>query len=567
MFDLSLVGDPHPLDEAALDGIAHLSKEYVDLMKKWGPGRAKAHLDFPDPRSKTFANLQLRFRLHAPHQKAMGRWTTLDADALETGVVIGRFRDGAVLVGVQARLVTLLPNGKEEWQWTLKHTIHWCAGVESPKNKPPPTYCTALDNQPGVHAALADGDEELADACMGKLFERESAWGLLELASALASSSIPTTLRASYFDQCMRMVKRVDAECIAAFPLRAMRDELANTGTLSLDHARTLDHLAHAPSPFNGEMTDIEQQLATEVIRNPRERAPCIVLADHLETLGQTLRASLVREQAEAMSYDEVAERGLEFADVDGDKTLAQWIAAWGAHAPAALTAVTDPIPSQVRSAIISWIERATPDNIARLAKEPASLAFVVLGLRSSKPAHITACARIITELGWKDAAHYLLDAMRACSNHALEDLAVAFHDVGRLAATDLRDVLTWLESNALARRRAACIVLQRSGKDDRVLEAMLTHFCDGHPYTERTIARRKTDPRVIPTLLAAFERAEAASLKDGRTLVYTQDYGILSRYLAKLGNTRGKEAWERFKKMGRIERAASDREARREGM
>jgi hypothetical protein len=29
----------------------------------------------------------------------------------------------------------------------------------------------------------------------------------------------------------------------------------------------------------------------------------------------------------------------------------------------------------------------------------------------------------------------------------------------------------------------------------------------------------------------------------------------------------RGKEAWERFKKMGRIDRAAADREARREGV
>jgi hypothetical protein len=99
------------------------------------------------------------------------------------------------------------------------------------------------------------------------------------------------------------------------------------------------------------------------------------------------------------------------------------------------------------------------------------------------------------------------------------------------------------------------------------VLEALLTHFCDGHPFTERAIAKRKTDARVLAALLAAFDRAEAASLKDGRNLVYTTDYRILSRYLAKLGNARGKEAWERYKKMGRIERAASDREARRGGM
>ena len=564
MFGLSLVGDARPLDN--VDGIAHRAKEYVDLMKTWGPGRAKAHLDFPDPRSPAFADLQLRFRLHAPHQKAMGRWPSLDAGALETGVVIGRFRSGEVLVGVQARMVILSPSGKDEWQWTLKHTIHWCAGVESPTNKPPNTYCTALDNRADLYAALAAGDEAAADVCMGTIFERESAWGLLEVASALSSSSspIPAALRASYFDRCMRMVKRVDPECLADLPVRAMRDEIAS-GALSIDHARALDRIAHAPSPFEGEMTDIEQQLATEIIRNPRERAPCSVLADHLETLGQTMRASLVREQGEALSYEEVAERGLEFRNVDGEAALGEWIEAWKGDAPADHVATTDPLQPQLKSAIVSWIQSGSDDSLARLAKEAAAPAFLVLGLRASNYAVARMCARAIVELGIKTAAPHLLSSIRKSS--AMEQLALAYHDIGRLSAKDLTAVLDWLESDSYDVRRAACVVLQRSSKDDRVLEAMLTHFCDGHPYTERTIAKRKTDARVLPALLAAFDRAEAASLKDGRTLVYTTDYGILSRYLAKLGNVRGKEAWERFKKMGRIDRAAADREARREGM
>ncbi|MDQ3341897.1 MAG: hypothetical protein M4D80_42665 [Myxococcota bacterium] len=567
MFDLQLVGEPRPLDESALDGIAHLSKEYVDLMKTWGPGRAKAHLDFPDPRGPAFATLQLRYRLHAPHQKAMGRWTSLDASALESGIVIARFRGGEVLVGVQTRLVRLSPNGKDAWQYSLESTIDWCAGAESPKNKPPKTYSTELDGRAALYAALASGNEELADACMGTLFEHESAWGLLEVAWALSSSTTSSApaLRAAYFDRCMRMVKRVDPECIAELPLRVMRDEIANAGALSIDHARALEGVAHAPSPFEGEMTDIEQQLAAEIIRNPRERAPCIVLADHLEGLGQTLRASLVREQAEAMSFEEIAERGLEFRNVDGEKTLAEWLEAWGADAPADHVATAQPLLPQHKSAIVSWIVNGSDDSIARLAKEPAAPAFLVLGLRSKQYQIARNCALAIAQLDIKAAAPHLLSSVRATP--ALEQVALAYHDVGRLSAKELTAVLDWLESDSYDVRRATCVVLQRSAKDDRVLEALLTHFCDGHPYTERAIAKRKTDARVVPALLEAFDRAEAASLKDGRNLVYTTDYGILSRYLAKLGNVRGKEAWERFKKMGRIDRAAADREARREGM
>jgi hypothetical protein len=108
---------------------------------------------------------------------------------------------------------------------------------------------------------------------------------------------------------------------------------------------------------------------------------------------------------------------------------------------------------------------------------------------------------------------------------------------------------------------------LQGYGKDDRVFLAALEHFVEGHPFTERTIARRKTDPRVIPALLAAFDRAEDRSIADGRHVAYTAAYRILSRYLAKLGDSRGKAAWERCKKMNRVDRASADRATRREGL
>ena len=402
---------------------------------------------------------------------------------------------------------------------------------------------------------------------LSPLLECETVWGLLEIAYELSvPSAITADIRATYFDHCMRLVKRVDPDCIAELPLRAIRDEIAKTGALSVNHAHLLHCTAYAPSPFNGEMTQIERDLASQVLADPRDQTPCVALADHLETIGQEFRASLVREQAASLSYVEVAERGLEFRNVDGDKTIATWIEAWGADAPADVLSTVEPVPSQVRSAMVSWIDTASGDDIARLGKEPSASAVVVLGLMSPSTKHVRGCLRAIVQLSLASAGPHLLEAMRKNPrSETLEAMASSYNEVARLSKNELANVLGWLESDAYQLRRAACCLLQGSGKDDRVLEAMLTHFVDGHPYTERAIAKRKTDPRVIPALLAAFGRAEVASLKDGRNLVYTTDYGVLSKYLAKLGNTRGKEAWERYKKKGRMDRATIGARERRQ--
>jgi hypothetical protein len=197
---------------------------------------------------------------------------------------------------------------------------------------------------------------------------------------------------------------------------------------------------------------------------------------------------------------------------------------------------------------------------------------LLVLGLRS---AQVDGCVRHLVANRRAEAAPFVLAAIRHPTRYErryygrenlLEDLAEAYLQLARLSLAELTEVLGWTQTPGY-RRVAALSLLQRSGKDDRVLTACLEHFTEGHPYTERAIARRKTDPRVLPALLAAFERAEAASLRDGRHLAYTTEYGILSRYLARLGNARGKAAWERFKQMGRIDRAAADRETRRDGM
>jgi hypothetical protein len=79
MLGLQLVGEPDPLAPEDLAAHAGLPAEYVALMTAWGPGVAVAEIELPDPREPDglFAILQARYRLHAPHQRAMGRWANL----------------------------------------------------------------------------------------------------------------------------------------------------------------------------------------------------------------------------------------------------------------------------------------------------------------------------------------------------------------------------------------------------------------------------------------------------------------------------------------------------------
>ena len=574
MFGLQLIGERYPLAPEALAPYAGLPPEYVTLMTLWGPGVAVAQVEFPDPREPDglFALLQARFRLHAPHQRSMGRWTGLDDAALEQGIVIGRHRDGVALVAHHGATLLLGPDGRSDWGRGLRYLIA-SYGHPTLRTRPPQTYVTEASRRPELYAALARRDEAEADVLLAAAFELESAWGILEIAYDLATAqqAIPAELRAAYFERCIRLVKRVDADRLRDLPVRRLRDAI-QADELGAEDAQLLGRAALAASPFHGPDTAIARELTAQILARPRDRAACAVLADHLETLGQHLRAGLVREQAESLPWSEVSERGLEFRGVDGKAALASWIEAWRKDDPTtsidALVAATTSLLPQIASAMISWIkDREAP----RLATEPGAFELLVLGLRSPE---VDDCVRQLVILGRAAVAPFLLAAIRHPTSHphryhavdVLLMLAEAHHQLGRLSPGELTEVLGWTQEPG-RRRIAALCLLQRSGKDDRVLAACLEHFTEGHPYTERTIARRKTDPRVVPALLAAFDRAEAASLRDGRTLAYTTEYGILSRYLARLGNARAKGAWERFKQKGRIDRAASDREARRDGM
>ncbi|MEO8702996.1 MAG: hypothetical protein ABI867_23320 [Kofleriaceae bacterium] len=574
MFGLTLLGNPDPVAADALATVAKLPPDYLQLITSWGPGRARGHLDFLDPRDPggEFAIAQERFRLHAPHMIAVGTWSTLQPIDAEDGAVIGRYRNGAILVASpRAGLVSLAPRGNGQWSTSLDELFRHHLRVPGPPPLPD-TYSTQPAPRAELFAALAAGDEPLADQLLAAIAETAGAWTVLEVAHDLAfdASTIAMPLRAAYFAQCVRYAKRSDGDRLEPLPVRAIAEALA-AGSLSPDHLAQVRACAYIESPISGAYDAIERELTAQIRVNPRDRHACSVLADHLEARGQLLRAALVREQSESLPLAEVLERGLVArSSVDAEAELAAWITAWHSDDPDApiepVVAAAMALQKQHRKAIVAWL--AAREN-AKLAADADAFPILVLALRSP---YVDVSREVIVEIKATAAMPWLLRAIRRGTRDRWggddrEPLAVAHTELGKLTAAQVTELLAWLDDDDARLRAPALCLLQKHGKDDRVFLAALAHFTDGHPYSERVIARRKTDPRVLPALLAHFARAERASLRDGKHVAYTIEYRILSRYLARLGNERGRGAWERCKQMGRIDRAAQDREARRDGM
>ena len=571
MFGLELVGKPRPIAPKALAAFSELPPTYEQLLTTWGPGRAFGLVEFPDPTEPegTFVALQARYRLHAPHLRATGRWTRMSGDDVERGIVVGHRMDGALLVSTRTLIAVLELDGSSSYPRELQDVLRnerWTAE----QHKLRATYSVEPAPRHELFAALERGDEQEADRLLALIFEREAAWTVLEIAHelALASGTITPALRSTYFAQCLRLAKRSEAERLHELPVRAISDELAD-GPLSAEHAALFRTIAYPPGSFSRPIDARERDL---LVQAPHDRVALVVLADHLEERGDAVRAALVREQAEAMSLDEAVARGLvvDGEQVDSTELFATWRAAW-ADDPASdissLVASAEALQPQHRHAIIAWIHNRTFD---KLAVEPAAFPLLVLALRSASAGtslHLFGEAKTLAAGPWILRVIRNRTVIQYRYGNYVEpyQFAQTHCDIGaKLTAAELTEVLGWFDSE---RRASAVRLLQRYGKDDRVFLAALEHFADGHPFTERTIARRKTDPRVIPALLAAFDRAEDRSIADGRHVVYTSAYKILSRYLAKLGDARGKAAWERCKKMDRVNQATADRAARREGI
>ena len=142
MFGLKLVGPARPLAPGPVAKLGALPPDYATVMTTWGPGRAYGELDFPDPTAPDgdFALLQDRFALHAPHVRAMGRWTSLSADDLARSLVLARRSDSAVLVWTREKLCWLHADGRDVHGGAFSRLLQYYSTGHN--EKLPATYTT-----------------------------------------------------------------------------------------------------------------------------------------------------------------------------------------------------------------------------------------------------------------------------------------------------------------------------------------------------------------------------------------------------------------------------------------
>lgn len=573
MFGLTLVGEARPVE---LDDVSRFPGDYVALVQSWGPGQLLSCLELPDPTQAggQFALLQARFRVQAPVERNAGRWPHLGDDEIARGVVLGVDTRGNALVGLGPTSVWRLHN--DGTIGSFGGLVHVVERMRADDPLMPALHVTEPSRRPAFFAALAAGDDAAADVALGRVLEIEHPVDApLALAYELATAheAIDRERRASYVDQLLRMAKRKRGVRIKAIDVRAIRAALA-AGELPPALRAPLEAIVVAGGMFAGHGDRVELALLEEAAGG--DGTARAVLADHFDDLGDAGRAEAMRAAPPVPPLPDAAERGL--LPLPGARpvanTIRNYVAAWARDSPAMnvapLVAAIDALHPQERTGYAMLLD-ACKGFIAdetraiyegHLTREIAKAwPLLVLALRSHERKY--ACEVLVAARA-KPAAPFLLDAIRHASDvydisriHLAE--AFARLDV-RLEPAELAEFLPWLSHDAgVDAVKIAARLLVHSAGDDRVFEAYLANFCDGHPFSVQALTRRRREPRVVEVLRAQFAREEAGALKGGRILSYSKSYGLLSAYLKKLGVPGMAEAHERYRKNARMNDAELD--------
>jgi hypothetical protein len=251
----------------------------------------------------------------------------------------------------------------------------------------------------------------------------------------------------------------------------------------------------------------------------------------------------------------------LNMRPVDGPALLAGYVERWRADDPETpvddLVARIGALHPQVRQGyalllaqLSQWRENEAQRHLVREIADAWPL--VALALRTNPQG-----LRVIVAETVRDAAPFVLSALRRPSEpiewaYRLE-LAAAYPALGTLTPALVDEYVELLAGPEPPPRALAARLLVNHGADDRVFAAYLDHFAETHPYSETAIKKRKKDPRVMPAILEQFAVEEKRSLgEDGRKLSYTTAYGVLARYLSKLGSARGKDAAANYRRVKR---------------
>jgi hypothetical protein len=325
---------------------------------------------------------------------------------------------------------------------------------------------------------------------------------------------------------------------------RALQDRTAH------DHRTAIDRLDDLVDPFDlfrGEPDAREIELETAVIAAPADDATRRLLLACYDTAGRNYLAGLVRGYFDAMPLSPKA----------CEDRISAWRESWreaDGVDRAGISGEVDALDVTMRRAIVTWIEHARVD---RLVDEPAARPLLILALRSE---YAATAARALAELRARDAVAFVWSALaRPLSASPEIELAIAHRKLGALAPAQVTEVLTWIGRDVVRTKVAFCL-LQDHDDDKRVVEAALRQFVAGSPYTDKLLAERK-EAHIDEVLWAAFEREEATVLQDeARIVSYTRAYGVLSRFLARRGHSRAREAHERFQTKLRMDRAKANR-------
>ncbi len=596
---LTLVGRPRPIARDALvaslgDACVEVPLEYLDLLTCYGAGALWGYLDLLDPTDSAgrFAALQDRWHVFG------ARWLAKDSYKLlehgrPSGVVLGLERGCRYTRGRRTQIAALIARGGQSFALDHGGDVAELGNLEAMTNLMieryaveglHAIYATEQVSYEDVIEALARGDEVSADAAIGRLVDEglalEILLDLFELLATGTPPSLPPAMRASYVDQLFRMAKRRAPEIASRIAIKQLVDQLASGSELGADRRREISSL-FLPTPsdiLHMPLDDIEVALVTEIA--PFADAPDarLVLGDRLEHRGWVDLAAHVRaapppKPTRQPVVDDPEVSNDDFPNLHGPEQLALAIARWRSADPS--TSIEElvtragslSVESQQRlmlhvaRASFQYPDRRDETSRTRLIAELATAwPILILGLRWSA----LSVVGVLEAANAKDAAPYLLSViLHPHDTRSIDQevaLAEAYSAFCKITPALVDELLRFFEPGAeppvgadLARmQQVAFCMLRGSVDDERVFELYLREFARAHPSSEHALFRRRDDPRVEESILAALEREEAAVFDGNRFVRPTGRYELYATFLAKLGSHRGEEAVARLRSRAR---------------
>ncbi len=500
--------------------------------------------------------------------------------------LVGKFLLGGQLVLTQHAYFE--KHVRAEWKWAVKYSrLH-----EDNDLGVPAIYATEALTRDELIEAWTAGDEARSDAALHRVLQADvTGYALIDLLHFLASpaaASIPGEIRATYADQLFRMARRRMPDLVPELPIREIRIALGK-GELAPEQLARVAAMIDPPGGiFLGDSDTTEVALLEQLASTPNDEAARLVYADHLEEQGSMERAEALRGDvsfcvaplADADQRGFVAPPDLE--PIDGGERIRAHIVRWHAEDPAfsidPAIARIDALHPTARQGYEILFEIWTRHHFTYSTHRASARQHLLREVRDAWPqlaialrsGHRSSALALLVEGDVREMAPFILSLIRRPGPEATESWQVELADVyvqfARITKDLFAELVPYFAADATVQpihqphgsvpvlRATAFRFLRDFGTDDRVFEGALRYFCEAHPFSERILRKRKTDPRIRKVLGEQLAAEEKTSLKDGgRKLVYSPELGLLARYLAKLGDARAKEISERYKKFKRF--------------